>query len=260
LRRFARELCDAAGRSITVAMETNGKGFQGFIVELPGAYVRGARREEAVSKTNREVASYTAWLGEKLETLPEARIVQTHQSNLSVEDADCEILLNADRKRMEPEQFRRLVELVEHSGLSFEKLCDSASLKDWVDEDRVRRTFYGQTPKTIGEIFDHVNRTQAFYLSRMGIRPRPDEGLGFMETRRSILDTLQGVFEHDGNSQVHNIQSEDWTLKKVLRRFVWHDRIHGKAITRILEKQLMLGLIDQYEDPFVFREYIRRNG
>ena len=54
------------------------------------------------------------------------------------------------------------------------------------------------------------------------------------------------------NSLVFDVDNELWTLKKVLRRFVWHDRIHGKAMTRILEKQKQLGIIDTYEDAFCF--------
>jgi hypothetical protein len=241
-------------------METNGLGFQGFIVELPGAYVRGITQEEALSKIHHEAGSYTKWIGGDFKILPVPRIVQTHKSKQSVEDADCEILLDADRERMELEEFRQLAELVKHSGLSFEKLCDSAQFQDWVDKARIRTTFYGETPKTIRETLDHVNRTQYYYLSRMGIRLGDKEGLGLMESRESILDYLEDLFRQEGNSKVHDIQNENWTLKKVLRRFAWHDRIHGKAITRILEKQLAVGLIDQYEDPFLFREYIRQNG
>lgn len=93
-----------------------------------------------------------------------------------VEDADCEILLSADSRPLSDNEFAQMIELMKFSGRSFIKLYDSARFKDWVDESRVRTTFYG--------------------------------------------------------------------------RFTWHDRIHGKAITRMLEKQRQLGVIDKYDDPF----------
>ena len=31
----------------------------------------------------------------------------------------------------------------------------------------------------------------------------------------------------------HGSYDEDWTLRKGLRRFVWHDRIHGRAMWRM---------------------------
>jgi len=74
-----------------------------------------------------------------------------------------------------------------------------------------------------------------------------------MEIRKSSLDSLARLFRKEANSRVYNVENEEWTLKKILRRFVWHDRIHGKAITRILEKQRQLGLIDRYEDLFRFK-------
>ena len=63
---------------------------------------------------------------------------------------------------------------------------------------------------------------------------------------------LEELFNQTGNSTVFNVRDEEWTLKKILRRFIWHDRIHGKSIYRILRKQGNLGLIGQIEDPFRF--------
>jgi hypothetical protein len=62
------------------------------------------------------------------------------------------------------------------------------------------------------------------------------------------------MYRKNNNSLIFNVDGELWTLKKILRRFIWHDRIHGKAITRILEKQRQLGVIDEFNDPFHFME------
>ena len=250
---LARELSLAAAESLSVAMETNGRGFHGFIVELPGAYVRGVTEEEAISKAAGEARSYLAWLGEQHLRIPKARTVQTHRCKLMIEDADCEILLAYDKSPMGEQEFQHLVELAKYSGLTFTKLYESAELKDWVDEARIRKTFYGQSKKTVREIFDHVNRTQYYYISRTGIPFTEEEAEPFMRIRDFCLNCLTSLFRQNGNSKIYNRDNEEWTLKKVLRRFVWHDRIHGKAITRILEKQRRLGLIDSYEDPFLFK-------
>ncbi len=250
---LARELSLAAAKSLSLAMETNGRGFHGFIVELPGAYVRGVTEEEATLKATGEARSYLAWLGQEPARISKARTVQTHQCKLTIEDADCQILLTDDKSPMGEEEFQHLVELAKYSGLTFTKLYDSAELKDWVDEARVRKTFYGQSKKTVREIFDHVNRTQYYYISRTGIPFTKDEAESFLRVRDFSLNCLTSLFRQNGNSKIYTRDNEEWTLKKALRRFVWHDRIHGKAITRILEKQLRLGLIDSYENPFLFK-------
>jgi len=43
---------------VSVGFETNNKGYIGFIVEFPGAFIRGRTEEEAIAKVNREVNLY----------------------------------------------------------------------------------------------------------------------------------------------------------------------------------------------------------
>ncbi len=220
------------------------------MVELPGAFVRGRSEAEILSKVDREVESYLDWLGTPRSAPSQVRVVERHSCNLTVEDADGEILLAADRSTMSNDEFLRLKMLASKSGETFYSLYDSSQLRDWVDPLRVRGTFYGENPRTIREVFDHVENTQHYYLSRVGLNI--SHGQPFLETRESCLKEVEGLFQRMGNAAVYDVDGELWTVKKVLRRFVWHDRIHGKAITRILAKQKRLGLIKSYDDFFHF--------
>jgi len=234
----------------TFAFETNGKGYIGFIVELPGAFIRGRTKAEAIAKANREVDLYLKWLKIKPTRDHETKIVQIHESSLMVEDADNEILLEADKTAMAAAEFKNLTELVIFSGASFVQLYTNCKFKDWLDKTRIRKTFYGDNPKTIREIYSHVQGCQHYYLSRMKLSV--ETGEDFTSTRRACLEKLEALYHDNNNELIFEMEKELWTLKKVLRRFVWHDRIHGKAITRILEKQKQLGLIDVYDNPFYF--------
>lgn len=239
------------GDTVSIAFESNGKGYIGFIVELPGAFIRGRTQQEALAKVPREVNSYLRWLHHEEKHDHKIEVVQRHESSLMVEDADNEILLDADRAEMAEQEFRDLVDLVQHSGETFVQLYTSSDLKDWIDESRIRKTFYGENPKTIRGIFDHVNRCQYYYLSRVEISFEEREA-DFMGIRRSCLERLGDSYGENNNRLVYEADGELWTLRKVLRRFIWHDRIHARAMTRILDKQRQLGLIDQYKDPFRF--------
>jgi hypothetical protein len=85
-----------------------------------------------------------------------------------------------------------------------------------------------------------------------------------MMMRRLAVNSLRNEFEHGarggdggGNRAPVTLEGEMWTLRKVLRRFVWHDRIHAKAILRIMRRQEQLGLIsaavgEAVVDPFHF--------
>jgi hypothetical protein len=244
---FDLELSD----TISIALETNGKGYMGFLVDLPGAFVRGKDEEEALSKVRQEAKSYLDWLGILRVAPTKWQVVQRHHCQLMVEDADGEILLDADRGTLPEEEFQTLAKLVHRSARTFKSLYDTSALKHWVDPSRARRTFYGERPKTIQEVFDHVNATQHYYFSRAGLPPRKEE-TDFLATRELYTNEIERLFRSQGNSRVYDVDNELWTLKKILRRFVWHDRIHGKAITKILAKQKRLGLIESYEDSFGF--------
>jgi hypothetical protein len=235
----------------SVAFETNGRGWLGYVAELPGAFVRGATEEEALSKVDGEVRSYLAWLGTCPKPGCKAIVVQRHRSTLAVEDADNEILLAADGGPVGGEDFRHILDVARLSGDTFLKLYGGAEFKEWIDEARLRKTFYGENPASIQMIFDHVKNCQYYYLSRTGIS-FDDGETDFARIREMCLDRITGLYDGRNNSETFRVDGESWTLKKILRRFVWHDRIHGKAIVRILEKQSRLGVIGGYEDPFHF--------
>jgi hypothetical protein len=236
---------------VSLAFETNGRGCLGFIVQLPGAYVRAPTEQEALSKVKPELKSYLRWLDARPPANVRTMISQWHQSRLRVEDADSEILLDADRKPFRDGEFQELLDLVRYSGETLSEAWEKAELRGWVDKARVRRTFYGPAPTSIGEMLDHVTSTQHFYLGRLGVAVG-NGAADFLEVRNRCVDELALLHDRGVNSNIFSAEDELWTLKKVLRRFVWHDRIHGKAIIRILAKQKRLKLIDDYADPFHF--------
>lgn len=239
------------GDTASVAFETNGKGYLGYIVELAGAFIRGETEEEALEKVPKEVSSYLRWLNIKPVKDYSVQIVQRHHSNLMVEDADSEILLEADKGALEEGRYKNLLDIVLHSGETFLRIYESVAFKDWVDESRIRKTFYGENPKTIREIFEHVKRCQYYYLSRMRVEFDVEEE-DFPKIRPFCLQKLQDLYRQHNNLLIVDIDNKQWTLKKVLRRFIWHERIHARAMMRILERQRQSGVIDGYEDPFSF--------
>lgn len=243
---------------VSIAFETNGRGHIGFIVELPGAFMRGVTEQEAVTKVGKEVSSYLKWSGCEQKHDYKIQIVQRHRSSLEVEDADNEILLEADKETVSEQEFKNLYDLVWYSGETFLQLYTNTKCKDWVDESRIRKTFYGDNPKTIRETFDHVRYCQYYYLTRMKITEKIEGD--FTSIRKFCLEKLADLYRQENNSLIYEADNELWTLKKVLRRFIWHDRIHGKAMTRILEKQKQSGTIDEYDDPFHFMEAISNSG
>jgi hypothetical protein len=238
---------------ITVGLETNGIGFMGFLSELPGSFVRGKSRKQALSKVYPEVSSYLKWFHLNLSSKIEISVSQLERSNCHIDDGDSCILLGSDRGVISETDFDELMSLARFSGETFHSLVNQSERRNWIDKARQGSTFYGKKPTTIQEIFEHVGRTQWFYLSRAGVGlEQTQNDFSFMALRKFCLDKLALVYKQDKNSKVWEIDDELWTLKKIMRRFIWHDRIHAKSIVRILEKQKRMKLIERYSDPFFF--------
>ena len=51
------------------------------------------------------------------------------------------------------------------------------------------------------------------------------------------------------NTVFEGSYDEMWSLRKVLRRFIWHDRIHARAMYRMAVK--LFGA-ESIENPFCF--------
>ena len=47
---------------------------------------------------------------------------------------------------------------------------------------------------------------------------------------------LEGKDNFLDNGVVIGSYGESWSLRKVIRRFIWHDRIHAKAMYRMAQK------------------------
>ncbi len=252
------------GNWIEVALETNGRGFLGHIVNLPGAFVRGRTKYEALKKVPVEAERYLKWA----DKFPDSQrifaffgtsnafkdqgldIVQVHRTQLAVEEADSDILLDADREVLNREQFFLFRDLVIQSGDDVYTLSRESPEPNWSDTAREGKTFYGKIPSSIKETLDHIDGVQTFYLSRIGIEAEP-RGT-FLERRDHCMEKLAERFEKKSDGMVYRVDGEDWTLKKVLRRFLWHDRIHARAMARLLIAQQEKGLIMSFDDPFYF--------
>ena len=221
------------------------------MAELPGACVRGPSEGECLSKVDREAGRYSQWLGLEPRDHYPTGPSKVHRSELCVEDADNEILLEYDRGRLDRSTFDEWRQIASYSGVCFQELYDAATLRDWRDPARDRETFYGDCPCSIREVYQHVDRVQGYYQACLGLTPAI-ESRGFVARRRECLSRISELYESEPVDRVHHGNGEEWTIAKALRRYIWHDHIHAKSIVRSLLRQQKKGLMDQFDDPFKF--------
>ena len=227
--------------------EYNDQGYLIYAANYPGAYVRGRSKEEALAKFPGELRSYLRWCGfpkTPPQTL-EFQILQSKSSPLQIQDADSDILFDTEKEALSSEEYERLKYLVLKSARDFRALYTAIPNPE-ISGRAPRQTFYGAVPRTPREMYEHTNRVTAYYTAPFGIETinMPDiytnrlQALGELE---SLPDFLSGkVYLGD--------DGEEWTLRKALRRFLWHDRIHAKAMWRTAKA--LWG--DQIPNPFFF--------
>ena len=200
-----------------------------YAMDFIGAYTRGASLAEAVSKMPDEIASHFQWRGESISDRYEIVIVEEKESDLLIRDADSDVLFESEKAPLTKEEYEKLKALVLRSAEDFRALYESIPDKDAVLSP-LRRTFYGQAPHTAREMYVHTKSVNAYYFGEIGIEADNDGDI--CECRKRGFDALEAQADFLKNPVVEGSYGEQWSLRKILRRFIWHDRIHGRAMWR----------------------------
>jgi hypothetical protein len=158
-------------------------------------------------------------------------MVLTVVTEAVVEDGDSTILLDADREPYrDGADFDRDCGRMDLSARKLRQLYEACPRPDAIVAGKVRATFYGEVPATIEAQLRHVVGCHGYYLWSIGIEAvSPGE---LLAGRRGLIDLLRSRFRAEGN-WAHRAPDEDWTLRKVVRRVVWHDRLHARAMARM---------------------------
>lgn len=220
--------------NIQCVWEHNGSDTLLYAVNLPGAYARGASKEIAMEKMAAEARSYLRWKGEAAPESITVEIVQDAACDLQIKDADSDVLFAAEQAPLTMEEYLELKALALKSAEDFLRLYESVPDKD-ASAAPARRTFYGQVPRTAAEMYIHTKNVNEYYFAEIEV-DADNEGT-ILDCRRRGFEALEGKPDFLLNPVIKGSYGESWTLRKVLRRFIWHDRIHARAMYRMSVRQ-----------------------
>lgn len=191
-----------------------------------------------------EIQAYLNWLGESFREDIQVKVVQEKVSDLEIKDADSDVLFDAEQNPLSIEEYTELKELVLKSAMDFEKLYQSIPDKQ-KSSLPIRKTFYGQVPRTAEEMYLHTKNVNSYYFAEIGV-DADNEGTIFECRQRgfALLEQQQNFLQ---NPVLEGSYGELWSLRKMMRRFIWHDRIHAKAMWRMAKKTFL-----EYEIENVF--------
>lgn len=234
---------------IECVWEHNGNDTLLYATNLPGAYTRGESKEAALAKMRNEVASWLAWSGSHIPDNVEIAVVQDADCDLQICDADSDVLFVSEQKALTMEEYNILKALALKSAKDFLALYESIPDKS-IGTSAVRRTFYGQLPRTADEMYTHTKNVNAYYFGEIDVAA--DNCGTIVDCRIHGFELLEKKNDFLRNSIINGSYGELWTLRKVLRRFLWHDRIHAKAMYRMAVK--LFGN-ESIPDVFCFGEF-----
>lgn len=195
-----------------------------------GAFARGASKEEAMLKMPEEIRRFQLWRGEEPLDNYEIDIVQEKESGLQVRDADSDVLFASEKDPLSAEEYQHLKTLAMKSAEDFYSLYNS-----FPDKHKsalpYRKTFYGSVPRTAEEMYQHTKNVNEYYFSEIGVDAN-NEGT-IVSCRARGFESLESIPGFLSLETVTGSYDEQWSVRKVLRRFIWHDRIHAKAMYRM---------------------------
>ena len=204
-----------------------------WAMDCPGAFARGANLPEALKKLPDDLCAWSVWTGGALMDYSGIEIVADVVSGLDVRDADSDVLMESEFEPLSREEYERLRDMALGSAEQFLRLYESVPDPD-SSANPVRQTFYGAVPRTAREMYEHTKNVNAYYFGEIGVEA-DNEG-DIVDCRRRGFEALERQPDFLENRVFEGSWDESWTLRKLLRRFIWHDRLHGRAMVRMMER------------------------
>ena len=218
---------------INCVWEHNGNDSLLYATDFIGAYTRGESLEIAKVKMPGEIKSYLKWLGEETTENIEVVIVCEKNSELNIKDADSDVIFESEKEPLTVKEYETLKHLALKSANDFLTLYKSIPDKS-VTVRPERKTFYGKVPRSADEMYLHTKNVNEYYFTEIEVNADNDGDI--YECRRRGFEALEAKPDFLNNNVIEGSWGEYWSLRKLFRRFIWHDRIHAKAMYRMAVK------------------------
>lgn len=231
---------------IKCVWEHNGDDSLLYAIDYLGAYTRGEGLKVAVEKMKEEIISYSNWLGRCIDDEICVEITEEKKSELDIRDADSDVIFEGEKTPLTSDEYRTLKAMALKSAEDFLTLYRSVPDKA-ATASAERQTFYGSVPRSADEMYEHTKNVNEYYFAEIDVDA--DNNGNIYECRKRGFELLEERGDYLNNPTVEGSYGENWSLRKLLRRFIWHDRIHARAMYRMATR--LFGK-ESIENPFCF--------
>jgi hypothetical protein len=213
-------------------------GWNAWSLDQLGFATWAPSRNEVLARTPGKLDEYRQWVHRHGGEAPEAgmgeiTVVEEIHGN--------EVAFQADLTAVPPDEIWRCLELLDYSRRDIRSTVEALpdTLLDW--DPPYRRFRKDARWRTIRQILEHIALTEAgYYMPHIGysaLEPSELVGAGWQQqllvSRRETRRFLAGLARSSDRARVRDAD-EVWSVRKVLRRLVWHELLHWKSIKRVV--------------------------
>lgn len=209
--------------SANLVVETDGKLYRVYSEKHHGACVTADSLDGALGRIDGEINALWSWAKRKPIALTyEHTIVERHEVGYPLDGLRSEILFGIEQGTFHAITYRIMKELAVRSALAMTQLLDSIPdagapltgsplMREIGTAAEVRRITYFSTGAFVRKLGIAYENTGDIYANRMF-------ALAAAETDKFMRNLP------------HTEYGETWTLRKVLRRLIWQDRLLARAL------------------------------
>lgn len=210
-----------------------------WVGSLLGFFLNEPSQEEAEGKIPLGIRAYLKWLqryGEQVD-LPESvvyRVVQREEVDIPLANGEYKYLFDCDRVEVGEEEVEKAIR-----WMGFVR-SDLMTLMDILPEGAMEWRRHPAHPFSVSRYLGHIARAEWWYLSRFWPDLSPPERdqdplTALAEKRALAMEKLRGMTQKE-RRKVVEVDGELWTARKILGRFLYHERYHIRSIARIALK------------------------
>ena len=235
---------------LKAVLEYNDRGVTLWSLAYPGAFARAETAAEAMRKLPAACRRYRMWARLSPDTeavgAEEVRCMRKLKVDAAVEEGFTQALFPEEKLALDMARYTSLKTLCLASARDLETLFKSIPQKDRALL-KSRRTLYGKVPVTAREMLSHVTDSQRAWAALFGVDL--GEGQGLLADRKRLFAGLESQPGYLSSRVVTGLDGEQWTVRKLMRRLLWHDALHGRALYR---KAITFWQKERIKNPFGF--------
>jgi uncharacterized damage-inducible protein DinB/predicted RNase H-like HicB family nuclease len=225
-----------------------------WVLELPGCFWHAPSQAAALQSAPQAIEEYLDWLHRHGETPPfpeqraEVRLAEVQRVPMSLATRGTGGFFTPDRIPANESDMRRALQLMGYSRTDLLSLFQNMPQEVW------GWSVPGSSPSwTIRTITRHVANVELYYCLRLASElPSPElqilsnDPKGLLEFLQRARDLARRfLMELTPEQRATTViptwapgrwAEEQWTARKVLRRFIYHERHHTRDISAILQE------------------------